>query len=100
MTFSYGTAGYTTVLIDDTATTGSYNLVLESFDNNGTVKSTFMTDTVTVVIEAVPPPVVPDPVVPDPVVEDVTVSEYTCPVTQIDFDAFATEYENYFELEA
>ena len=95
VTLSYGTAGYTTVLIDTTATTGSYNLVLESFDNNGTVKSTFVTDTVSVVIEAAPPPVVPDPVV-----EDETVSEYTCPVTQIDFDAFAIEYNNYFELEA
>ena len=44
-------------------------------------------------------------VTPTPVVEEVEVEvedtvEVTCPVSQLDFDAFATEHANYFKLEA
>ena len=59
-----------------------------------------MSDTVTVVVEAAP-------VVEEVIQEEVEAGEEageeegpTCPVTQLDFDAFAIEHANYFELEA
>lgn len=83
---------------------GSYQVILESYNTAETVHSALMSDTVTVVVEAAP-------VVEEVIEEEVEAEEEageeageeegpTCPVTQLDFDAFAIEHANYFELEA
>ena len=100
MTFTEETTK-TVVTTDATGVApGSYQVILESYNTAETVHSTLMSDTVTVVVEAAP-------VVEEVIQEEVEAGEEageeegpTCPVTQLDFDAFAIEHANYFELEA
>ena len=87
---------YTIVHLDATTVlAGTYELVLQSFDTNGGVESTLMSDTVTITITACTIPCI----LVDAVVEEEPVVPTACPVTQIDFDAFALLHADYFQLE-